>query len=164
MSGQGYDKLSGENLNFPSVIEKNAMSNFPIQKTKSSDAIQYKHSNSKPGKLSKTKSSTYISPEQSERIMYNSKVTLTLRKSRQNLNIDNDTYSQGKLQCSDIHANGFNETEKPSPSVGVNGRVRKLAEDMRSQCPTPPPLSAKPTLRQTVRGKITFVTYPPLIN
>ena len=119
--------------------------NFPLQKTKSSDAVVDKPRVHRPGKLSKTKSSTFISPDQSEKIMYNSKVTLTLRRSRLSLNSEDDSEHGTNSEVGD-------ETGIRTQPILPNGRVLKRAEEMRSQCPTPPPLSAKPTLRQTVRG------------
>ena len=82
---------SCETENRPLVNASNLISELrgrghSLQKTKSSDSIPSKAPlSSRPAKLSKTKSSTFISPAQSENIMYNSKVTLTLRRSRQNL-------------------------------------------------------------------------------
>ena len=152
-NGSAGTNNGGENLYSPQPVKKTGNVGYPVLKTKSSDAIHSKPSYTKPGKLSKTKSSTFISPEQSERIMYNSKVTLTLRRSRQNLNIDDDTCSQSNSPGSDT--NGCNELEKLPPSIGLNGRVLKRAEEIRSQCPTPPPLYAKPSLRHTVRVNAT---------
>lgn len=151
--------------------------NYELMKTKSDDSIVERPSHASstnslyrtqgpgPGKLQKTKSSTFISPQQqSESMFYKSKVTLTLRRSRQNLNEDFDgtsspTSLNGPKQTY-YYGEGLPPTsalEKPPlPSCLPTERILRRAEELRSQCPTPPPLLSKPALQKTVRCHFIF--------
>ena len=80
------------------IKEESDFNGYLLQKTMSSDSVIPKVLASKPGKLSKTKSSTFISSEQSENIMYNSKVTLTLKRSKNNLSADAESNANGYLK------------------------------------------------------------------
>ena len=144
--------------------------NYSIQKTTSTDSMLQKAPvPPKPGKLSKTKSSTFISPEQSEKIMYNTRVTLTLRRSRQNLNEDDGdpVYSRAPVRENYFFGENGGEDTRMTPSCVPNGRVRKRAEELRSACPTPPPLAVKPSLQHTVRSSLLYIPkliLPPCTN
>lgn len=141
--------------------------NYSIQKTTSTDSMLQKAPvPPKPGKLSKTKSSTFISSEQSERIMYNTRVTLKLRRSRQNLMEDDGdpVYSSAPVRENYLFGENGGEDGRMTPSCVPNGRVRKRAEELRSACPTPPPLAVKPSLQHTVRSSLYPLTNPPSLH
>lgn len=131
--------LSEINGHSPSSGNPVLNGNYTLQKTRSSDAVNAKPKPPRPNKLSKTKSSTYISPDQSERIMYNSKVTLTLRRSRLSLNSDDEVTAVS------------GQPEDPELRVVPTERTLRRTEELRSLCPTPPPLPVKPSLHKTVR-------------
>lgn len=82
-----------------------------------------------PNPLSKAKSSTYISPQQSETLMYNTKVTLTLRRSQSRLDTDlKKNYEDGKETLKRVHRNNsFHVDHKSDQSEEnkIDGRVRE---------------------------------------
>ena len=124
--------------------------NYELQKTKSDDCIVDRPSPTLPrmGKLQKTKSSTFISPEQSDNLFYKSKVTLTLRRSRSNLNEELDACGEKQTY---YYGEGLPTPDKPPiPILALQEKVLRRAEELRSQCPTPPPLMSKPSLQKTV--------------
>ena len=142
--------------------------NFELQKTKSNDSIMEAPSLSqlsRAGKLQKTKSSTFISPEQqSENMFYKSKVTLTLRRSRQNLNEDLESCSSPTSAPKQTYYYGESlPPEKPPLPCLPTERILRRAEELRSQCPTPPPLMSKPSLQKTVRCPFLFYSGLPQI-
>ena len=86
--------------------------------------------------------------------MYNTRVTLTLRRSRQNLNEDDcePVYSSTPVKDNYFFGENLEEDGRLTPTCVPNGRLRKRAEELRSACPTPPPLAVKPSLQHTVRS------------
>ena len=79
---------------------------FALSRTKSSSSV-HQPSQPQPNPLLKSKSSTYICPDQNESLMYNTKVTLTLRRSNSHLNSS--------------HQNGLNEYNESSRPPHQNG-------------------------------------------
>ena len=64
----------------------NAEDNIPFSLTRTKSSGSVASQGKSPSALLKSKSSTFISPDQCEALMYNTKVTLTLRRSNSRLN------------------------------------------------------------------------------
>lgn len=167
---QIQNNISNNNNNHIKPISKPARTsmtsgrNYELMKTKSDDSIIEKPSPYSggtlprtPGRLQKTKSSTFISPDQqTESMFYKSKVTLTLRRSRTNLNEDFESSSSSPTMNGPkqtyYYGEGLPPSDRPAmPSCLPTERILRRAEELRSQCPTPPPLMSKPSLQKTVR-------------
>jgi len=93
-----------------------------VQRNKSSDSVLHQLTSSENGKarplhiLSKTRSTTYINPNQSEKIMYNSKVTLTLRRSKSRL----QDMTAGEKIGGGERNNGHNDEEEEDAMMEVD--------------------------------------------
>ena len=130
-----------------------------LTRTKSSGSVnQQLSAKNSSNTLLKSKSSTYISPDQNESLMYNTKVTLQLRRSNSNVNT--------------CHKNGFSNELKEIGHQNGNGNSNGLSRchyyfgdnpiashqtptDIFAgahQLPRPPlpPASSKPILQRTV--------------
>ena len=130
----------------------NAEDNIPysLTRTKSSGSVATPAKS--PSSLLKSKSSTFISPDQSEALMYNTKVTLTLRRSNNRLNSSvGDLNSPPEIHnghLNGIHQNGTRNGTRnggPGPSTKCPNFYY-----FGSTPPPPPPASSKPSLLKTV--------------
>ena len=125
-----------------SSVEENPP--ISLTRTKSSGCVT-NQSQSPSGSLLKSKSSTFISPDQSEALMYNTKVTLTLRRSNSQLN----------SSSRDLNSSADKNTGRPNgihrPNGTRNGGPSNFYYFGSSPAPAPPPASSKPSLLKTVR-------------
>ena len=131
-----------------------------LTRTKSSGSVNQKLSSLNPSiPLLKSKSSTFISPDQNESPMYNTKVTLRLRRSNSHLNTCLTNGFSNDLNGADCQngAGISNETRSqkhyyfganPSHSHQASAEIFAGA----SQLPKPPlpPSCSKPILQRTV--------------
>ena len=126
----------------------NAEDNIPHSLTRTKSSGSLANQAKSPSSLLKSKSSTFISPDQSEALMYNTKVTLTLRRSNSRLNssvgdlnappeIHNGHLSNG------IHQNGTKNGGPPT-------KCQNSYYFGSNAPPPPPPASSKPSLLKTV--------------
>ena len=126
----------------------NAEDNIPysLTRTKSSGSVATPAKS--PSSLLKSKSSTFISPDQSEALMYNTKVTLTLRRSNNRLNSSvGDLNSPPEIHnghLNGIHQNGTRNGGPPAKCQNFYYFGSPPAP------PAPPPASSKPSLLKTV--------------
>jgi len=102
---------------------------YKVLRTKSSGALNHfvNQPPPTPNPLSKTKSSTYISPQQSETLMYNTKVTLTLRRSQSRSNTElKKNYEDGKETLKRIQRNNSFNVEHRKTSMTENSEENKI--------------------------------------
>ena len=137
-----------------------------LTRTKSSSSVNHQKLSpkSQAHPLLKSKSSTYISPDQSESLMYNTKVTLTLRRSNSHLNspvrssvtngnsnessnYQNEYSKNGSTRCQNYYYFGANPISATSQS---NGDSIDSSASNSHQLPKPPlpPASSKPHILQ----------------
>lgn len=121
---------------------------YSLTRTKSSGCVT--NPSQSPSALLKSKSSTYISPDQSQALMYNTKVTLSLRRSNSQLNSSSrDLISPSEKYNG--HSNGVqqNGTRNGGPAKSQNSYYFGCSP---GPSPVPPPTSSKPSLVKTVRA------------
>ena len=126
----------------------NAEDNIPPSLTRTKSSSSLANQAKPPSSLLKSKSSTFISPDQSEALMYNTKVTLTLRRSNNRLNS-----SVGDLNSPpEIHNGHLNGIHQNGTRNGGEGPPTKCQNFyyFGSTPPPPPPASSKPSLLKTV--------------
>ena len=124
--------------------------------------------------LLKSKSSTYISPDQSESLMYNTKVTLTLRRSNSHLNspvkspvtnghsnersnYQHEYSKNGSPRCQNYYYFGANPTTSAT-SQSNEDPVDSFSSCNANHLPKPPlpPASSKPHILQRTVNIIYF--------
>ena len=150
----------------------NSYNSYSLSRTKSSGSVNGSDiKKTSPNPLLKSKSSTYISPEQSESLMYNTKVTLTLRRSNSHLSSPSrstEALANGNKFESSNYQNGNNRNglHKPNsqnyyyfgsnPHSSSHDKVSSLPKP-----PLPPPISKPVIPPKTVN--IFILTHSPLL-
>jgi len=99
-----------------------------------------------PNPLSKAKSSTYISPEQSETLMYNTKVTLTLRRSHSRSNGElKKPYENGKETLKRIQRNNSFNVDRRTSTFSEHSEENQIdcqvREGIYNSSTTPKPIN-----------------------
>lgn len=132
-----------------------------LTRTKSSGSVNQKFSSPNPSiPLLKSKSSTFISPDQNESPMYNTKVTLRLRRSNSHLNacptngFSNDLngadYQNGGGISNEISRNQKQYYFGAHPSHSHQAPADMFAGANQLPKPPLPPSCSKPILQRTV--------------
>ena len=127
-----------------------------LTRTKSSGSVNQKFSSpNPPNPLLKSKSSTFISPDQDESPMYNTKVTLRLRRSNSHLNTngfsnDHKNGSGLSTEISRSHKHYYFGAH-PSHSHQTHADILSGAQQLpKPPLPPLPPSCSKPILQRTV--------------
>ena len=150
----------------------NNYNSYSLSRTKSSGSVNGSDiKKTSPNPLLKSKSSTYISPEQSESLMYNTKVTLTLRRSNSHLSSptrSNEALSNGnKFNNSNLqNGNHRNGLTKPNSQnyyyFGSNPTSSSHSCDKVSSQPKPPlpPPISKPVIPPKTVNIFSLISFP----
>ena len=130
-----------------------------LTRTKSSGSVNQKFSSPNPSiPLLKSKSSTFISPDQNESPMYNTKVTLRLRRSNSHLNACPTNGFSNDPNGADYQngiSNGNSRNQKQyyfgaHPSHSHQAPADIFSGDNQLPKPPLPPSCSKPILLRTV--------------
>ena len=128
----------------------NAEDNIPFSLTRTKSSGSVASQGKSPSALLKSKSSTFISPDQSEALMYNTKVTLTLRRSNSRLNSSvgdlNSPPESHNGHLNGIHQNGTRNGGPPTKCQNFY----YFGSTAPPPPPPPPAASSKPSLLKTV--------------
>ena len=141
--------------------DKSSCVSQTLTRTTSSGSVNQKFSSpNPPNPLLKSKSSTFISPDQNESPMYNTKVTLRLRRSNSHLNTSHKNGFSNNLNGADHESgsginNEISRNPKPyyfgaHPSHSHQGPADIFSAAHQLPKPPLPPSCSKPILQRTV--------------